>query len=414
MDPILYSAISDFKLPLPEKQPRELMIAQMFSLLLHHKNHVPEDVLVYLENHHIYLGNGGFILTAFRPNNAKIQDQIYGFLNNLEALVRQQYEGTGIFYAQQVGMQIIVVSCFPRLTQEQQKENSLYTQAEQQAKRIVNLCQTYWNIELYAAIGALVYGVDNISGAYYMLSKLMDYKCYTHDSSQILYAPKPLQLRQHTQNFSDIQKLAIYIASEIKNHTLTDIPGCASELSQMFVRCKVPSISNLHALILFFLQTFEEELINFDVVDNDSLIELDFLGTLYQAADISELTQQMIDLVINIQTLYHFHCKKKNKQLIAEAKLFIDQNFRSQELSVSQIAETIGMNQNALSKLFKVQMGLSPLAYIHKCRVACAKKLLAETKYTLIQIAQCAGFGSATSMYRVFKSVEGLSPGKFR
>ena len=72
------------------------------------------------------------------------------------------------------------------------------------------------------------------------------------------------------------------------------------------------------------------------------------------------------------------------------------------------------MNQNALSKLFKVQMGLSPLAYIHKCRVAYAKKLLAETKYTLIQIAQCAGFGSATSMYRVFKSVEGLSPGKFR
>ena len=50
------------------------MIAQMFSLLLHHKNHVPEDVLVYLENHHIYLGNGGFILTAFHKQS-NIQDQ---------------------------------------------------------------------------------------------------------------------------------------------------------------------------------------------------------------------------------------------------------------------------------------------------------------------------------------------------
>ena len=81
------------------------------------------------------------------------------------------------------------------------------------------------------------------------------------------------------QNFSDIQNLAIYIASEIKTTPLQISPGCASELSQMFIRCGVPSISNLHALILFFLQTFEEELINFDVVDNDSLIELDFLGT---------------------------------------------------------------------------------------------------------------------------------------
>ena len=72
MDPILYSAISDFKLPLPEKQPRELMIAQMFSLLLHHqKPMVPEDVLVYLENHHIYFGKWRVYPNRFSAKQCK-------------------------------------------------------------------------------------------------------------------------------------------------------------------------------------------------------------------------------------------------------------------------------------------------------------------------------------------------------
>lgn len=35
-------------------------------------------------------------------------------------------------------------------------------------------------------------------------------------------------------------------------------------------------------------------------------------------------------------------------------------------------------------------------------------------KLTLEQIAEQAGFGSINTMYRAFKSVEGLSPGKLR
>ena len=52
--------------------------------------------------------------------------------------------------------------------------------------------------------------------------------------------------------------------------------------------------------------------------------------------------------------------------------------------------------------------------YIARVRVEYAKELLKNNKYTVFQIANMVGYSNDIGFIRVFKKLEGITPGKFR
>ena len=52
--------------------------------------------------------------------------------------------------------------------------------------------------------------------------------------------------------------------------------------------------------------------------------------------------------------------------------------------------------------------------YIHKLRIAEAKRLLAETELTVYEIGDRVGYNTSWTMTRAFKRYEQMTPGTYR
>jgi AraC family transcriptional regulator len=80
------------------------------------------------------------------------------------------------------------------------------------------------------------------------------------------------------------------------------------------------------------------------------------------------------------------------------------------ELTVSGIAQAVGMSRNHFSKLFKESTGQTPYQYVIDTRVKKAKELLTTGKFTISEAAHHLGFVDQSHLTRHFKRVFGLPP----
>ncbi len=84
------------------------------------------------------------------------------------------------------------------------------------------------------------------------------------------------------------------------------------------------------------------------------------------------------------------------------------------KLTVSEIAASIGLEENYLSSLFKQNEGISLSSYIVQEKIKLAKKMLLYFDYSYIEISNCLGFASQSHFGQNFKKVTGMTPRAFR
>ncbi len=97
---------------------------------------------------------------------------------------------------------------------------------------------------------------------------------------------------------------------------------------------------------------------------------------------------------------------------IRRVKNYIDKNF-SDDISVSSLAESIGISEVYFRNEFKKYFGLSPLLYIKKLRINKAKQMLSTGYYTIANVATECGFASISYFSYEFKRINGLTPSEY-
>ncbi len=98
---------------------------------------------------------------------------------------------------------------------------------------------------------------------------------------------------------------------------------------------------------------------------------------------------------------------------LSKAVTYIESNY-AQDIQVSQIADTLGLNRSYFCRVFKQHMGMSPQEYIVSYRLEQAEKLLTGTKLSQKEIALRVGYPDVYALSRMFKRRYGIAPGKFR
>ncbi|WP_297085855.1 helix-turn-helix transcriptional regulator [uncultured Draconibacterium sp.] len=91
--------------------------------------------------------------------------------------------------------------------------------------------------------------------------------------------------------------------------------------------------------------------------------------------------------------------------------------YRLNDLRIHTISESLHTNRTYISRLINEEFQMNFNEFVNQYRIKEAKELLrtpASTKYTMEYIAEQAGFGSVASFSRVFKEIEGVTPGKYR
>ena len=92
---------------------------------------------------------------------------------------------------------------------------------------------------------------------------------------------------------------------------------------------------------------------------------------------------------------------------------YIEANL-GEELSVTMLAEVVGLSPHHFARIFTATFGLPPHRYVLQRRIESAHKMLTMSKKTLAEIAVDLGFCSHAHLTRVFRQFTGVTPSAVR
>ncbi len=81
---------------------------------------------------------------------------------------------------------------------------------------------------------------------------------------------------------------------------------------------------------------------------------------------------------------------------------------------LGEVLSELNISLGHIGAIFKQQYGVTPLAYRNQLRVEAARRMLRETKLSVIQIAINCGFSSLSPFYAAFKRQTGTAPQQYR
>ncbi|MCR5188779.1 MAG: AraC family transcriptional regulator [Treponema sp.] len=126
--------------------------------------------------------------------------------------------------------------------------------------------------------------------------------------------------------------------------------------------------------------------------------------------ELSKLLTLLMDYSWNPEKSRASNTKSLN---IAAVKNYIDLNFQ-EKLSLEAVACHFNVNKSYLLRVFKEDTGLTVNNYILQKRILKAKNELRFTNKTLDTIAEECGLEGANYFIRIFKKIEGITPGEYR
>ena len=124
--------------------------------------------------------------------------------------------------------------------------------------------------------------------------------------------------------------------------------------------------------------------------------------------DISDrLAQALEQIIINRVSMSNIDPR------VASITNLTVRHFTEHDFSITDVIAKAGYCDDHIRRLFRREIGKTPLEYLTDLRINYAKKLLCEKKqlhYTVAEIATLVGFEDISYFSRVFKKSTGLSP----
>ena len=149
----------------------------------------------------------------------------------------------------------------------------------------------------------------------------------------------------------------------------------------------------------------------------------ELLDTLYGLADSDNYVRDMqiceklmALLTLLMQESWHPDTARSTgtkRQNLQEIKEYLDEHF-AEKITLDVLAERFYINKFYLTRVFKEQFGQSVTNYLVQLRITQAKRLLRFSDKNIETIAQECGMTDANYFSRMFKKVEGVTPGEYR
>ena len=100
--------------------------------------------------------------------------------------------------------------------------------------------------------------------------------------------------------------------------------------------------------------------------------------------------------------------------LAYQLRLYIDENFEKEDLSLQEIAEYFSVSESYLCVLFKRAFNNTINQYIIDCRIEKARDYLKNTNKKIKEISELVGYRDCNYFIRIFKKTTGTTPADYR
>lgn len=104
------------------------------------------------------------------------------------------------------------------------------------------------------------------------------------------------------------------------------------------------------------------------------------------------------------------HFNKNIRDII----VYMNDNFKDKELTISKLAEMSGYSLSYFTKSFKAYMHDTPILHLNKLRISEAKRLIIETDMPLGEIAHEVGYKNFSTFTEAFQTILNMTPTQFK
>lgn len=155
-----------------------------------------------------------------------------------------------------------------------------------------------------------------------------------------------------------------------------------------------------------YIRSYENLLTEMQEITADNSSAKDFM--------ICEKLMGLLSLIIK-------DCEKQNEtndipiknMMVTDVKKYLDEHYK-EKISLDELAGFFYIDKYYLSRRFKQYFGTTINCYLQQCRITHAKHLLRFTRLSIEEIALKCGVDDPNYFARLFKKIEGISPGDFR
>ncbi len=119
----------------------------------------------------------------------------------------------------------------------------------------------------------------------------------------------------------------------------------------------------------------------------------------------------------------HINVRRSDEMELSRAGL-VDRRLRravefmhdncGRELSLNEIAAAAYLSEFHFARLFKKITGETPHAYLASLRIERARRLLAESDLSIVEVGAAVGYASQSHFTKVFREATGMTPRAFR
>lgn len=279
------------------------------------------------------------------------------------------------------------------------------------SRELMSILNQQFDIKISVAISQIHYGLNKITACYGESVMALDYRMVKGPSSIIFYN----DIKNNNEyDYHYPVETEVQIINFAKNADFVNVEKALDQIFSNNVQQEMtPEISK--CLSYDLLSTWVKLLSTLGGEDKKRIIEL------HKPFKVISKCRTVEELQEKIKSLYYDYCLEvqerqstQGERLYLEIAAFIEENFNDNMISLGLIAEHFAMNPSYLSSFFKKQGGITLSDFITQIRIEEAKKLLPNRKLTISEIATKVGYANSVGLIRVFKKVEGVTPGQYR
>ena len=161
---------------------------------------------------------------------------------------------------------------------------------------------------------------------------------------------------------------------------------------------------------------FMERIVSYPLTEEEQepFDEEIFRKEISEIDDRDSMTVYMEEKCLLFTKVIREYQKKAKYRYVDAAKGYISEHYSDSDLSLSVVAEKIGISSSYLSEQFNEVGGEKFSSYLAEYRIDIAKQLLMSTELTIKEIGERCGFNSPQNFNRVFRKITGITPAGYR
>ncbi|MDR6553251.1 helix-turn-helix domain-containing protein [Paenibacillus qinlingensis] len=335
--------------------------------------------------------------------------------NVVEELVAQRHRG----YAAEIDDTLACLVNMTMADNESSKEELIRIADEAQT-----FLSTTYDIHLTIAISSSYMHIGSAPQAFLEALDAMTYKLVMGDNEILAY--NDLHTYTHYDNSSGYyypMQVEQQLLNALKFGELMEARQLLSEIIQKNFEGAGISVSLTKCLMLGIVTTIMKSINDTGGIQESFFIrnpkQLDRLLNSKTVQEMELLLGDMFAQICAFTSAKRLHANSLTKQkalqqLVEQVNTYIEHNYTDVNLNVTMIGNHFDRKATYLSKLFKDYVGEGLLDRINKVRIEKSKQLLKGNEQTVGDAAYGVGFNDINAFIRVFKKVEGITPGKYK